>query len=326
VKDGIDNPDADPRQVEAFEPLPGDLLLAARKSRGLSQGKVAESLNLDKAQVCALEENRFEDLGAPVFARGHLRKYARLVDLDPAEVMRAYDMIAIEQSGAALNASGGRLSNGDHPAGRPVFLLVAALGLAILAAVTWRLSREGVAPEPTSSADSVSEQRPDPVPAPAATGTAIELPARSEPDAAAEVSAEDAGPVIGSEAVESAERVRQADADSRAASVPDRTATAASQPGAASPGGTAQIAFVFKEDSWIEVYDADGRRLGYQTGRKGTRRSFVGVPPFTVSLGYAPGVDVLLDERPYDVPAVSMRGNTARFTTRTERLDELRPN
>lgn len=326
MKDGIDHPDADPRQVEAFEPLPGDLLLAARKSRGLSQGRVAESLNLDKAQVRALEENRFEDLGAPVFARGHLRKYARLLDLDPAEVMRAYDMIAIEQSAAALNPSGGRLSNGDQSAGRPVLLLVAALGLAILAAVTWRLSRESVTPESASSADRVSEPRPEPVPTPAATATTIELPARSQPEVVAEVSTADPRAEVGSTTDRPAERLGQTDPDSRAATITGSSATASAQPGAASPSGTAQIAFVFKEDSWIEVYDADGRRLAYQTGRKGTRRSFAGVPPFTVSLGYAPGVDVLVDERPFDVPAVSMRGNTARFTTRTERLDELQPN
>ena len=55
--------------------------------------------------IVALEDNQFEELGAPVFARGHLRKYARLLNLDPREVLRAYDVVATEQSVASLEVS-----------------------------------------------------------------------------------------------------------------------------------------------------------------------------------------------------------------------------
>ncbi|UCC14140.1 MAG: helix-turn-helix domain-containing protein [Gammaproteobacteria bacterium] len=324
MTDGIDHPDADPRQVEAFEPLPGDLLLSARKARGLSQAKVAESLNLDKSQVRALEENRFEDLGAPVFARGHLRKYARLVDLDPAEVMRAYDNIAIEQSGASLNVPGGQPASADKDAGSPALLLAAALGLAVLAAVTWRLSREDAATEPARPVDSAGEERLESVAMPAEKSTALDLPARSEPETAPDVSPE--ATVTRPAAETAAQSMDRTSTGGPVASSDDRTSTVTAEALGTPPSGTARIAFVFKEDSWIEVYDADGRRLAYQTGRKGTRRTLAGAPPFTVSLGYAPGVEVLLDERPFEIPVVSMRGNTARFTTRYEPAEEQRPN
>ncbi len=40
---------------------------------------MAKELHLDEPKVQALEENQFDVLGAPVFAKGHLRKYAELV-------------------------------------------------------------------------------------------------------------------------------------------------------------------------------------------------------------------------------------------------------
>jgi len=48
---------------------------------------VAEELHLDIRVIEALETNRFEALGAPVYARGHLRKYATLLGLSPATVL-----------------------------------------------------------------------------------------------------------------------------------------------------------------------------------------------------------------------------------------------
>ena len=46
---------------------------------GLSIEDVADRLRLNEALVLAMEEDRFGLLGAPVFARGHLRNYAALV-------------------------------------------------------------------------------------------------------------------------------------------------------------------------------------------------------------------------------------------------------
>ena len=60
-------------------PSPGARLRAAREARGLSIEDVAERLRLNAALVLAMEEDRLALLGAPVFARGHLRNYAVLV-------------------------------------------------------------------------------------------------------------------------------------------------------------------------------------------------------------------------------------------------------
>ena len=71
---------------------PGAILKSARESRGLTIEEVADRLRLNEALVLAMEEDRFGLLGAPVFARGHLRHYAVLIGAPEREVIEAFDV------------------------------------------------------------------------------------------------------------------------------------------------------------------------------------------------------------------------------------------
>lgn len=68
----------------------GERLRSARKARAISVAQAAEALRLEEPSLIALEEERFDVLGAPVFVRGHLRRYAELVGLSPDAVLDAY--------------------------------------------------------------------------------------------------------------------------------------------------------------------------------------------------------------------------------------------
>lgn len=70
---------------------PGSRLRRQREQAGLTEQQVADQLNLDSGIVGALERNDYATLGAPVFVRGHIRRYATLVGADPAEILSAYD-------------------------------------------------------------------------------------------------------------------------------------------------------------------------------------------------------------------------------------------
>jgi cytoskeleton protein RodZ len=72
---------------------PGGMLRAERERRGYSVQHTAEDMHLDAWVIEALEANRFEALGAPVYARGHLRKYATLLGLSPATVLERYEAL-----------------------------------------------------------------------------------------------------------------------------------------------------------------------------------------------------------------------------------------
>jgi cytoskeleton protein RodZ len=118
---------------------PGAMLRSAREACGLSIEEVADRLRLNEALVLAMEEDRFGLLGAPVFARGHLRNYAALVGAAEPEVIAAFDvgdvpeptfLPALDRAPAARSrARGGRIA-------AAVLVLAAAA-----AAVAWWLAR-----------------------------------------------------------------------------------------------------------------------------------------------------------------------------------------
>jgi cytoskeleton protein RodZ len=70
---------------------PGARLRRQREIQGLSEQRVSEQLNLDAGIVAALESDDYAALGAPVFVRGHLKRYAALVGLAEDQVVGAYD-------------------------------------------------------------------------------------------------------------------------------------------------------------------------------------------------------------------------------------------
>ena len=68
----------------------GERLRAGRERAGLSVAAAAEKLHLDIKVIEALEADRFAELGASVYVRGHLRRYADFVGEPGAEMVSSY--------------------------------------------------------------------------------------------------------------------------------------------------------------------------------------------------------------------------------------------
>ena len=66
---------------------PGSLLATARKRLGLSQSAVADQLRLPLTTIQQIEEGQLQALGSQVYARGHLRTYAKLVGVPPDKAL-----------------------------------------------------------------------------------------------------------------------------------------------------------------------------------------------------------------------------------------------
>ncbi len=73
---------------------PGAMLIAARKAQKLELATVAESAGVPQSILAALESDDWEHLDAPVYVRGYLRKYARLLGLDEETILAAYALSA----------------------------------------------------------------------------------------------------------------------------------------------------------------------------------------------------------------------------------------
>jgi cytoskeleton protein RodZ len=78
-------------EVTELPSSPGARLRREREARGLTQQQAAEQLTLDVSVVTALEANDFATLGAPVFAKGHLRRYAVLLGIPEDDILGGYE-------------------------------------------------------------------------------------------------------------------------------------------------------------------------------------------------------------------------------------------
>lgn len=67
----------------------GKRLRDARVASGLSVADVERDTRINRVYIEAIEAARFEELPAPVYARGFTRSYARYLGIDPAEAVAA---------------------------------------------------------------------------------------------------------------------------------------------------------------------------------------------------------------------------------------------
>jgi cytoskeletal protein RodZ len=68
----------------------GGWLRREREAREVTLGEISDVTKISRSYLEALEEERFDVLPAPVFAKGFLREYAKYVGLDPDEVVNSY--------------------------------------------------------------------------------------------------------------------------------------------------------------------------------------------------------------------------------------------
>jgi cytoskeleton protein RodZ len=82
----------------------GTWLRRQREARQISLREIAERTKISFRYLEAMEEDRFETLPAPVFAKGFLREYARYVGLSPDEVVNHY--LSVQQAQAVEESAG----------------------------------------------------------------------------------------------------------------------------------------------------------------------------------------------------------------------------
>ncbi len=82
-------------------PALGERFRAAREARGLSLSDVAEQIRIRSVYLSAIEDENWAAIGAPVYVRGFLRTYARFLNLEPEEMVAAFNALAPAPPSAA---------------------------------------------------------------------------------------------------------------------------------------------------------------------------------------------------------------------------------
>jgi cytoskeleton protein RodZ len=263
----------------------GERLRAGRERSGLSIAATAEKLHLDAKVIEALEANRFAELGASVYVRGHLRRYADFVGEPGAELVSSYTARDARPAPPDLTQVPHAERRSD-----PRRLVTPLVGLScaavLLAAIWWVLagSRSG-------SADNAS-----------ALPTAVVQPGDA---AGAGTGSGVAAPVALSSSTPVNPPGDKASTDSATAAQAKRDESA--------PVRETRLKLDLANDSWIEVYDSRDRKLFFDVAGAGSVQTVSGRGPLRVVLGNAAGVTVEVDGQSREIPAGAIDGEGARF-------------
>ena len=139
-----ENVEETPRQTTTG---PGERLQAARIKKGLSVDDIASRMHLSTAILEAIEENNFEEITAPIFVKGYLRAYARIVALDEDEMIRQYSEFYSEEDPPISSTSNmsPELSSSDTGVKWTTYLVILVLGL-LLGAWWWNKQQNETPP------------------------------------------------------------------------------------------------------------------------------------------------------------------------------------
>lgn len=320
---------ADDQNAAALSESPGQRLKGLRESRGIDIERVAAQLHLQRDVVMALEEDRREDLPAPVFVAGYLRNYARLLGVDPEPITRAYRATVPDPEPPLALARSAPGRSGDS--GRSGFRLAAfvLLGAAAVSSVLWWQSN------PSQDTDVASDL------APAQFGQDGNAP----PDAAQPTEDPTASERADQESDPQTETLSEADAGEPGTSaiqvpadaIPLRSPAPVIQPAVipatptpppATPGSATppenlaatppapapqEVALEFTGTTWVDIRGADGQIVLNGEMREGDRRVLTGQGPYRFVIGNSAATRMSVGGQTFDL-AQHSRGNVARFT------------
>ena len=283
-----------PEASEPEGPLAGERLAAARREKQITVLEIAKELHLDEPKVRALERNEFEILGAPVFAKGHLRKYASLVGVSHEDVLADYYQL---NRAASMPPVVGTVRKRRREVSPGPWIAVVVMLIIAASAYWWFFERGSGEPSPLPQGSSVA-----PLPAEPAPGSAESETDVAEPVEIPQVSIEAEAPAFEADTV-------------RPGSVEPAPQQSATEPEpAAVPEGQVRLQLRFTGDCWTEITDASGRRLFFDLGRDGRVANVAGQAPLSVLFGNADNVSVRVNGEDYAIAASDRRGLTARFT------------
>ncbi|HEX7917564.1 RodZ domain-containing protein [Rudaea sp.] len=293
---GEDSP-AMPEQVALLPESFAQRLVAARDARGWDRAAVATKLRLPLHIVQWIETEQYDRIGQGVYLRGYLTNYARLVGVP---VTAVEEFLRAKAPPPPELVATGQISHSrylvERYSGSALYLVLT--GVIFVPLVMFAMNMGGSVGSHLTPLDS-------PVPAVASNEGEVAQPAQS----AATPPATDT-----QAAAPAAPSAPNHDAPLMASftMVPNLPAADSAKPASAAAATGSQLRLSLTESSWVEIVDAEGRRLEYSTLPAGTVKEYAADKSLTILLGNTGGAKVEIDGHAQDIAPYN-RGNVARF-------------
>ena len=256
----------------------GERLRRAREAAGLRLEDVAERLKMPVRVVRSLEEEDWARLGAPVFVRGQLRSYSRLLGLGTSTTIEAAKVGPVEPPALVTHNYVPRHQRLlEQFSRRAAYIAITA---AIVGSV-WMGTRTQMA-------------------MPAGNVAPLDVPMTSTPAQPGQPGAASAAPVERTPMIASM-------APSPVVAAPASTAAPA----------RALLSLDLAGDSWVEITGRDGRAIEHGLLAAGTTRNYALADIASVVVGNAAAVEVEAGGQAVSLEPFR-RANVARFTVSSD--------
>ncbi len=328
----------------------GEVLLAARNAKNLTQKDASDNLRLSLKQIDALETNAFDLLPDAMITRGFIRNYARFLELDSEPLLASYRIRMPEKSPNALGIQSS--INQVMLTKKSQTWLIYILGsiLVLLCLVSWFFYMDYMA-EPTKQAtalktvEAVSVEAPITIPLPEIALPAAErLPETNDavvgvedmttPNNTIDTNIMAVAPIVAKpplavdlNTLKANAKPATAQQSAPLATVPQTTTTSSNQFPIKSdtttksndvintlPLTTAKkVNLSFTEKTWVSVTNKSGKVIFENTFTAGSTDGFDGEPPFNLVIGNAKATKLMYLGKPVDL-IPSTKSNVARIT------------
>ncbi|KAB8192469.1 DUF4115 domain-containing protein [Lysobacter maris] len=259
----------------------GSRLRQAREAGGLTREQVSSRLRMPLRVIEALENDDWDVLGAPIFVRGQLRSYARLLKLD-LDVDGCLDEAHVPRVAPPELVSHSHTPRYRRVLEQTTRNAVYIVMTAAIALPVWWATRDHLSPT-SGTPDVQSLDVPEglaPVRQDAPASTTARRPART--------------PVV-------------------ASMTPRSIDTRADDPRSDHRDDDAAVSLLFNDESWFEVFGSDGRTLEKGLVAAGERRSYPAGRVARMTVGNVSAIELRHDGEIVDLTAFS-KSNVARFT------------
>ena len=302
------------RQSSAAPIGPGDRLQAARIGRGWSIEEVANRMYLSGSILQLIEENNFDKIAAPIFVKGYLRAYARILSLSEEDIIQQYVEYYSDEDPPITRISNTppEISFNDVRVRWATYILILVLCCLL---IVWWWSRdqqsdvvsldieqtEVVAAEPEMVNDIDPADESGKVDDPVENNS---VPAEIEPSLPSPQEPQ----TVETEVEQSPETEVMPEASNT-----DQTNPAPADDSGIAPTDTDVMTLFFRADVWVSVEDANGNRLAYNMVQAGEQLTVTGQAPFAVLLGNGHDVEMTYNGAAVDISSYIRSNNTARL-------------
>ncbi|MFY8273522.1 RodZ domain-containing protein [Pseudoalteromonas sp. SSDWG2] len=289
----------EPKQEDLAPQQIGEVLAAARENKGWTIEQLAQKMNLTVSKLTDLEQGHFENLGAPIFVKGYIRSYCKLVQIDASELLTTLEPQTTKHAQARMQSFSRRTEKEAHDHKLMVFSYI-VLAIIIGSSLFWFLQdSEETVTVPTQVETSKALVAPN----------AVDESSLQTSDLAAEqtsVAVQTGAQGASEGSIEPQQTSAPQNVDLQSEPAQPEQAAQSAQPDAneqevALSAGEQRVVMRFSGECWAEVQDAKGKRLLYDIKRAGQVVELVGQAPFAVTLGKHDAVEITVNGEAVDI-------------------------